>query len=263
MEFRTVQGSSVKLLIESLKELTNDVNVRFDADGVHITAMDGCHCALFHVNLQASKIEEYSCTHSFTVGVSLLNLYKLLKNVSSNDELELKLDRSRQEVMEINIVNKVKNTRWAYSMKLLDIDENSLEIPEKEYSVAITMVSSEFQKICRDLSVISDTVRVRCDGRHLTMSCSGDIGDCHLDIGDEFPDMNVDVKDAGEAIDEVYSLRYLCTFSKSSGMCNSVQLFLSHDYPIILKYKVGDLGVLMFALAPKIDSGGDDNTMSD
>eukprot|EP00899_Mesostigma_viride_P028048 jgi/Mesvir1/8428/Mv03599-RA.1 len=88
MEFRTVQGASVKLLIESLKELTNDVNVRFDASGVHVTAMDGCHCALFHVSLGADKIEEYSCTRSFTVGISLLNLHKLIKNITTNDELE-------------------------------------------------------------------------------------------------------------------------------------------------------------------------------
>eukprot|EP00899_Mesostigma_viride_P009131 jgi/Mesvir1/18219/Mv09498-RA.1 len=263
MEFRTVQGSSIKLLVEALKELTNDVNVRFDPTGVHITAMDGCHCALFHVNLQASKIEEYSCSQNFTVGVSLLNLYKLLKNVSSNDELELRLDAAKQEVMEINIVNKVKNTKWSYSMKLLDIDENTLEIPEKEYSVCITMVSSEFQKICRDLSVVADTVNMKCEGRHITMSCSGDIGDCHLEIGEEFPEMEVDVKDEKEVIDEVYSLRYLCTFSKSAGLCNSVQLFLSHDYPIIVKYKVGDLGVLMFALAPKIDMSTDDAYMGD
>eukprot|EP00899_Mesostigma_viride_P008529 jgi/Mesvir1/17678/Mv06217-RA.1 len=218
MEFRTVQGSSVKLLVESLKELTNDVNVRFDAGGVHITAMDGCHCALFHVSLGADKIEEYSCTHNFTVGVSLLNLHKLIKNITTNDELELRLREDKQELMEINIVNKQKNTRWSYSMKLLDIDENSLEIPEKEYTVAITM----------------------------------------LEIGEEFPEMEVDVKDDSDPIQEVYSLRYLCTFSKAAGLCNSVQLFLSHDYPIIVKYKVGDLGVLMFALAPKMDSGSGD-----
>eukprot|EP00899_Mesostigma_viride_P015718 jgi/Mesvir1/24147/Mv10864-RA.1 len=258
MEFRTVQGSSVKLLVESLKELTNDVNVRFDAGGVHITAMDGCHCALFHVSLGADKIEEYSCTHNFTVGVSLLNLHKLIKNITTNDELELRLREDKQELMEINIVNKQKNTRWSYSMKLLDIDENSLEIPEKEYTVAITMVSSEFQKICRDLAVVSDTVKVRCEGRRITMSCSGDIGDCQLEIGEEFPEMEVDVKDDSDPIQEVYSLRYLCTFSKAAGLCNSVQLFLSHDYPIIVKYKVGDLGVLMFALAPKMDSGSGD-----
>eukprot|EP00899_Mesostigma_viride_P000935 jgi/Mesvir1/10842/Mv03546-RA.1 len=251
MEFRTVQGSSIKLLVEALKELSNDVNIRFDAEGVHITAMDGCHVALFHVHLEAGKIEEYTCAQSFTVGVSLLNLYKLLKNVSTNDELELKLSKENTDVMEINITNKVKKTRWCYSMKLLDIDESSLEVPEKEYMTVITMVSTEFQKICRDLSVVSETVTIRCTGREITMSCSGDIGDCCLEIGEEFPEMSVDVGEDA-SICEQFSLRYLCTFSKASGLCNSVQLYMSHEYPIIVKYKVGDLGVLLFALAPKM-----------
>eukprot|EP00899_Mesostigma_viride_P000349 jgi/Mesvir1/10314/Mv23065-RA.1 len=124
MEFRTVQGASVKLLIESLKELTNDVNVRFDASGVHVTAMDGCHCALFH------------------------------------------------EVMEINIVNKVKNTRWSYSMTKLT--STKLARVREESYWPYTMVSFEFQKIAGlggGLGHRHGAVR----GRHITI-LSGDIG---------------------------------------------------------------------------------------
>eukprot|EP00899_Mesostigma_viride_P023372 jgi/Mesvir1/4219/Mv22633-RA.1 len=99
MEFRTVQGSSIKLLVESLKELTNDVNVFFDQSGVRIVSFDMSHCALFHAFMDADKIEEYRCNKQYTVGISLVNLFKLIKNVSVNDEMELRLRDEALDVM--------------------------------------------------------------------------------------------------------------------------------------------------------------------
>eukprot|EP00899_Mesostigma_viride_P009098 jgi/Mesvir1/1818/Mv21407-RA.1 len=136
MEFRTVQGSSIKLLVESLKELTNDVNVFFDQSGVRIVSFDMSHCALFHAFMDADKIEEYRCNKQYTVGISLVNLFKLIKNVSVNDEMELRLRDEALDVMDITITNRVKNTKWSYTMKLMDIDEDLIEIPEKEYMTA-------------------------------------------------------------------------------------------------------------------------------
>eukprot|EP00899_Mesostigma_viride_P010603 jgi/Mesvir1/19544/Mv18064-RA.1 len=251
MEFRTVQGSSIKLLVEALKELTNDVNFYFGSDGVRITAFDNAHCALFHVLLEADKIEEYVCTKPCTVGISLVNMFKLIKNVGVSDELEMKLDAASMDVMEIHISNADKSARWSYKMKLLDIDEQSLSIPEKQYMTLVTMASSEFQKICRDLSIVSDNVRIKCTGEDIVFACEGDIGSCVLEIGKTFPNMKVETGE-DDAIDEEFSLRYLCTFAKAGGLCNSVNLFLSPEYPIIVKYRVGDLGTLLYALAPKI-----------
>eukprot|EP00899_Mesostigma_viride_P001162 jgi/Mesvir1/11046/Mv12656-RA.1 len=257
MEFRTVQGSSVKMLVEVLKELTNDVNVFFDKTGVRIVSFDLSHVALFHAFMEAEKIEEYRCNKQYTVGISLVNFFKLIKNVCVNDELELRLKEENLDVMEITILNRAKNTRWFYEMKLMDIDDDLIEIPEKDYMTCITMVSSEFQKICRDLSIISDKVRLQCRGGEITLSCTGDIGNCQLDIGKEHPEVTVNIAGDKE-IDECFSVRYMCTFSKASGLCNSVDIFIMPEYPMIVKYKIGDLGTLMFALAPQVGEGADD-----
>eukprot|EP00899_Mesostigma_viride_P025639 jgi/Mesvir1/625/Mv22173-RA.1 len=254
MEFRTVQGSSIKMLVEVLKELTNDVNFFFDQKGVRIVSFDLAHCALFHAFLEASKIEEYKCNKQYTIGISLVNLFKLLKNVTVNDELELRLDDANLDVLQITILNRVKNTRWTYEMKLMDIDEEMIEIPEKEYMTCITMVSSEFQKICRDISIVADKVRIECGGDNIVLSGSGDIGNCQLEIGKNHPEMTLNAVN-GDRIDETYSVRYLCTFSKASGLCNTVDIFIMPEYPMIVKYKIGDLGSLMFALAPQSITG--------
>jgi proliferating cell nuclear antigen len=39
----------------------------------------------------------------------------------------------------------------------MDIDADHLGIPDTEYSAVVKMPSTEFQRICRDLSVMSET----------------------------------------------------------------------------------------------------------
>ena len=42
-------------------------------------------------------------------------------------------------------------------MKLMDIDSEHLGIPDSEYQAIVRMPSSEFMRICKDLSSIGDT----------------------------------------------------------------------------------------------------------
>lgn len=44
-----------------------------------------------------------------------------------------------------------------FEMKLMDIDSEHLGIPETEYQAIVRMPSSEFARICKDLSSIGDT----------------------------------------------------------------------------------------------------------
>jgi len=44
-----------------------------------------------------------------------------------------------------------------YELKLMDIDQEHLGIPETEYDAIVVLSSGEFQRICRDLSGISES----------------------------------------------------------------------------------------------------------
>ena len=47
--------------------------------------------------------------------------------------------------------------------------------------------------------------------------------------------------------------RYLNLFNKASTLANQVVLYLSHDTPLCVEYKIENLGSLKFYLAPKIN----------
>lgn len=47
-----------------------------------------------------------------------------------------------------------------YDMKLMDIDAETLGIPDTDYDVRITMPSNEFSRIVRDLSLLGESVKI-------------------------------------------------------------------------------------------------------
>lgn len=63
-----------------------------------------------------------------------------------------------------------------YEIKLMDIDQEHLGIPETSYDAEVTMSSSEFQKICRDLTVLGESVKIEVTKEGVRFSAEGEIG---------------------------------------------------------------------------------------
>jgi proliferating cell nuclear antigen len=51
-------------------------------------------------------------------------------------------------------------------------------------------------------------------------------------------------------IQGVYSLKYLVLFTKCTGLCNQINLYIKNDYPLVIKYAVASLGNIKLCLAP-------------
>jgi proliferating cell nuclear antigen len=61
-------------------------------------------------------------------------------------------------------------------MKLMDIDQEHLGIPDTSYDATVSMSSSEFQKICRDLTTLGESVKIEVTKEGVRFSSDGDIG---------------------------------------------------------------------------------------
>ena len=52
----------------------------------------------------------------------------------------------------------------------------------------------------------------------------------------------------------ISSSGHLVLFGKCTNLCNSIQIFLKNDYPLIIKYTVASLGEIKLCLAPKCNA---------
>lgn len=118
--------------------------------------MDNSHVALVSMLLRSEAFEPFRCDRNIALGINLGSLTKVLRAAGSEDILTLKAEDA-PDVVNLVFENSGSDRISEYDIKLMDIDQEHLGIPETEYAATITMPSAEFQRICRDLSALSES----------------------------------------------------------------------------------------------------------
>lgn len=255
LELKTVQSSAFKVLIEALRDLLTDTCIEFDETGMKIIAMDMNHVVLVHLKLDANRFEYYHCENKIVIGVNMLNFHKLIKTINSNDTLTMFMDTADMNHLGIKIENNEKNTRTTYKLNLLDLDKDSISIDPAEFNSVITMPSSDFQKITRDMNNLADFVEIKNIKNQLVFKCRGDFCQQETVLSDNDNGINnIQNLIANEIVQGVFSLKYLVLFTKCTNLCNTVELYLKNDYALIIKYAVASLGEIKLCLAPQANN---------
>ena len=118
----------------------------------------------------------------------------------------------------------------------------------------ITMSSSEFTRICRELYSLNETVNIETTKDSIKCSVNSESvgGSIKLEKNDS---SNLEEKcsiEVEENVNLAFALRYLNMFTKASSLSQQVSLYLSVEFPLMVEYKIENLGVLRFYLAPRI-----------
>ncbi|KAH0458628.1 hypothetical protein IEQ34_011442 [Dendrobium chrysotoxum] len=260
LELRLVQGSLLKKVLEAIKDLVTDANFDCSATGFSLQAMDSSHVALVALLLRSEGFEHYRCDRNISMGMNLNNMSKMLKCAGNDDIITIKGDDGSDTVtfmFESPNQDKISD----FEMKLMDIDSEHLGIPEAEYHAIVKMPSSEFGRICKDLSSIGDTVVISVSKEGVKFSTRGDIGSanivCRQNKTVDKPE-EATIIEMNEPVSLTFALRYLNSFTKATTLSESVTISLSSELPVVVEYKIADMGYIRFYLAPKIEDEEDD-----
>lgn len=243
MNLVTIQASAFKSIFEVLKDILNDVNIYFRPDGMYVVTLDTARTSLIDMFLAADNFEEYHCDQEEIIaGINISNTFKLLKTITNNDVLKISI--TSKEYMDIEIISESKKTNSKFQLKLLDINESRIEVPDVEMTTVTTLPSVDFQRLCRDMSNIGTDIEIRREGKHIYLKCEGDFAN---------QETTIECPDESPVINGLYSLKYLNIFTKATSMCASVQIIqeIGNRF-LILKYNVANLGELKFYLATKV-----------
>ena len=254
VELKTVQTGAFKTLTEALKEILTDANIEFSSDAMKIVTMDPTQTILVHLKLEKENFEYFYCKHKTFIGVNMLNFFKLIRTLTNNDALTLFIEEQNPNLLGIRIENGEKNSLTTYYFNLIEVDETTYQIPPAQFESIITMPSNEFNKICRDMINITDVIEIKSVGSQLIFSCKGDFSTQETIIGETSNGLTF-VKSSTEdnVIQGYYNLKHLTLFTKCTNLCNSIEMYMKNNFPIVIKFSVGSLGSLKLALAPKVE----------
>ena len=175
--------------------------------------------------------------------------------MNNNDTLTLFLEKDNDSVLGIKIENSDKNTTSTFNLNLMDLNIDNITIPPATFESVITMPSTDFQKTIRDMHNYADFIDIKSVEDHLIFSCKGDFCSQETIIGETSEGMSfVKNQKPEQIIQGVFALKHLVLFGKCTNLCNSIQIFLKNDYPLIIKYTVASLGEIKLCLAPKCNA---------
>lgn len=144
----------------------------------------------------------------------------------------------------------------------MNIESETLSIPDTDYNAVVSMPSSDFQKVCRDLTIFGDAVSISVAKGSVHFATSGDLG---KGVVEHKQSAAVDTKSEDattititEPVSLSFALRYLNFFTKATSLSNNVALSLSPQVPVMIEYPIPDIGYVRYYLAPKIDDSTDE-----
>lgn len=143
-------------VVDAIKDLVQDCNFDCNDSGVALQAMDNSHVALVSMMLKAETFSPYRCDRNVALGVNLTSLTKVLRAAQSEDIMTIKAEDA-PDVLNLVFESSENDRLSEYDLKLMDIDQEHLGIPDTEYAATITMPSTDFKKICSDLMALSES----------------------------------------------------------------------------------------------------------
>jgi proliferating cell nuclear antigen len=254
-EAQLAQAATLKKIVEALATLVKDVNLECNEDGMSLQAMDSSHVSLCALALRLEAFQHFRCDKALALGLNLENLGKILRCSGNDDVLTLKSEDDTDS-LSMMFENTSQDRISDFEMKLMQIDSESLGIPDTEYSANVTMSSTEFQRIIRDLSNMGDSCTIACNKEGIKFSVSGDVGTGNVtlrqssSVDDESNNVTIDMK---EPVELQFAMKYLTYFTKATALSRTVSLSISSEMPICVEYPIEGAGFIRYYLAPKID----------
>ena len=255
LTIKTVQISPFRTLMTALKDILIETNITFQPDGIRIINMDKSHTVLVHLYLPSTNFEFYECKKDkIIVGVNMFHLFKLINCIDNDDTLTIYIENSDYaDGIVSHLALKFENGEIkqckTQKLRLIEPEEEELNYPEVQFSSVINLPSTDFQKIIRDLSCISEKIEIKSVGNELIFKCSGQFASAEIHRAESDGGMEYILKqDSSKIIQGEFSLKNLGYFIKCTNLCSQIELYLENDLPLVVKYNVASLGEIKLCL---------------
>ena len=264
LTMQTIQISPIRNLSSALKDLVPDVTMIIDKDELKIINFDKNHTSLVAVQL---RFEKHVCVpEKIVICANSLHLFKLISNTSNDDLFSMYIDKDDYHDGSVSHLGlqydngKIQQCN-NYKLRLFEPEEEELEVPEVNYSAIIHMPSAGFQKIIRDLTGLSDRIKIESVGDDLIFSSVGPFSTARIyrreqSMEDVGGDKNDAIKfkkkpDPSVVMRGEFPLKSLNNIIKCTPLSPHLEIYLENDLPLIVKYAIGsDMGNIRLCLSP-------------
>lgn len=245
------QADAFCSIFQHMKLVSDTINLMFNKERLYVQALDSGNIVITEIFLPANWFHSYKVDgDGVVIGITVSIFYKVLNTREKGQTIHMAFEKDNDR-LQIKFTSKDPNIYdKRFELPLVDLDTESLHIPEFESHVDIELSSSKFASIINQMIIFSDSIEFDCKPEKIVCSASGnEAGKMEVVIDNDIACLeDVDMK-LGFSL---HKLHDICMYSKIS---KNVVISLTENFPIRILYDVGGGdGKLYFYLAPKIEN---------
>lgn len=231
------------------------ITFMFQEDHLYIQGMDNAHVCLFDLKIMYTWFYFFEKAHNdaSTICVSSSILHNVLSFTQDKHMIHIEYD-GEPDTIDISLVvdqgTKGDFNKY-FTIPLIDLDIDLLGIPEVEYDAEVSINAKKICEISSQLMVFGDVMNVKCSEEEFTLSSEGTNGTMCVNVPiDDLSEFSIS---EGEVIELSYSLNYFYKMCLTTKLSTEIELGICKEYPLRIKYDLGENSTLMFYIAPKIE----------
>jgi len=247
--FRTKNIDTFKNIIKFVFSIIETVNFAFEPDGIKITSMDSSHISLIDCFIPKEVFSNYNCGsgNGFVKGINLKNFSMILNHLKNTDDFIMAFENNCDEV-ELRFIS--SKYHKFYTMKLLDIEQDQLDIPELENLTEISIDSKYLNNIINDFTDIGEVLRLKIlkDKEKISLKCIGYMTSLKMILHDD----EIQYKNLND-IELHFNIKNIQTFTKNCNLNKTINIKIGTDIPIQLTYNLLSNGYIKYYIAPRLE----------
>lgn len=244
-------------LFNVLKNCSNIISIICKSDGLFIQGMDKSHVCLFQVNISKNWFYVYEISmdkdNEDIINIDCAMFYTVLSVANENYNVEIIQDNNDKDNIMINLVSftgKKECFDKYFKIPLVDFEIELFEIPNVDYDAEFSINSKNITEIANQMLVFGTDINIICTEEKINLVTNGVTGQMTVNIPIE--DLNEYSIIENQTISLKYSLNYIGKMCLTNKLSSNIDLLISLEYPMKIKYDLGQESSLVFYIAPKI-----------
>lgn len=236
-------------------KVKNEQNIQ-NTGGLTLATITQDQSVYIKLRMYANNFDKFKCQKSeYSIGVDMQVFQTLLKMIADDSEIEIYMKENNPSVMFIQSTthgqsrNDQHKTYLNQNMNLLEIKDDTKNPKRVEFQNMISIETGKFNSICKKLNTAANKVSICCTGGMVTFTAKSESGKAEFIYSDtSYKGKCDDMK----MIQGSYDIKNLLGFSKCNKLCEIVQMYFLHEFPLVLVINVTGLGKLYIFVSPLV-----------
>ena len=250
-----IKADVFSCIFQHIRLFTESVSIIFSKDGLYFQTMDTSRVSIIELKIPNTWFNKYTFTNKgdIVLGINTNILFKILNARDKSQKLQIVYETNSNDTLELHFTSEDKTVfDKHFSFPLMDLETESMNIPEIEYSAEFSLPSNHFSVLINQLKNFGDSLDIECTEKNILLSAnSTDSGKMAVEVN--IDDLNSFSINEGDSLNLSFSLsqlHHICMFNKIS---KEITVCLCEQYPLLIVYPFSDDGSRLRAyLAPKI-----------